>query len=351
MSVRVFAVAVATALVAAAPVAAQQRGTMEFGAFASGASFDNALSLDKAVGGGGRVGMFLDPRWALEFEKGEMKASRPDGLAKVNVGIVAGRLVVSPFKAGPLAFLLGAGGGVSTETNFLHSYGFDALAGARIALGDNAALRVDGVFDWLANEKWKSYQSVRVGLSLYRHPTRAVRTITETRTRPQPIVTNSDSVSGAETARLRARDAALTALRDSLYSSVVTARAYTSAETMSTMEAPIHFAFNKSTLTDSAKALLDAKVAVARANPAMTIIMLGYTDVKGTDAYNMELGTRRAQAAKDYIVKQGILPYRVILETRGERRQIAGSAGAEGEAPNRRAIFRLLIAPDVILKQ
>ena len=57
----------------------------------------------------------------------------------------------------------------------------------------------------------------------------------------------------------------------------------------------------------------------------MTIIMLGYTDVKGTDAYNMALGTRRAQAAKDYIVSKGVPANRVILETRGERRQIAGT--------------------------
>jgi outer membrane protein OmpA-like peptidoglycan-associated protein len=97
--------------------------------------------------------------------------------------------------------------------------------------------------------------------------------------------------------------------------------------------------------------LLDEKVAVFRANPAMTIVMLGYTDVKGTDAYNMALGTRRAQAAKDYIVSKGIAPSRVVIDSRGERQQIANSAGAEGEAPNRRAIFRLLITPDVIEKK
>jgi outer membrane protein OmpA-like peptidoglycan-associated protein len=284
--------------------------------------------------------MFLDPRWSLEFEKAEMKANRPDGLAKVNVGIVAGRVMLTPFTAGRLAFLVGAGGGVSTETNFLHSYGLDALVGTRIALGPDAALRVDGVWDWLANENWKSYKSVRVGVSVYRHSLRRTRTVTRT------IVTHDDSVSAWETARLRDRDVALQALRDSLRG----VRAFTSAATLETMETEIHFAFDKSELTDSAKALLDAKVEVFRANPAMTIILLGYTDVKGRDAYNMGLGERRAEATKTYILAQGIAANRVIIESKGEREQIPNSAGKEGEAPNRRAIFRLMIAPDVIKK-
>ena len=342
MSVRTLATVV-TALICAVPAAAQQRGTIEFGAFASAASFDQALSLKSAVGGGGRVGMFLDPRWSLEFEKAEMKASRPDGLAKVNVGVLSSRLMATPFRAGPLAFLVGAGAGVSTETNFLHSYGLDALVGAKFALGDNAALRIDGVMDWLANENWKSYKSVRVGFSLYRHATRPTRTLPGRTV----MLTPDDSVSAAETNRLRARDAALLQLRDSLQG----VRAYTSSETMETMETEIHFAFDKSVLTDSAKKLLDDKVQVFRDNPAMTIVLLGYTDVKGKDAYNMGLGGRRAEAAKTYILAQGIKENRVIIESKGEREQIANTEGKAGEAPNRRAIFRLMIAPDIIRKQ
>lgn len=336
MSVRTLTMVVAV-LVCAAPAAAQERGTMEFGAFGSAASFDDALSLTSAYGGGGRIGMFLSPRWSLEFEKGEMRASRPNGLANVNVGILAGRVTAVPFRAGAVSLLLGAGAGVSTETNFLHSYGVDALLGAKLALGENAALRVDGVFDWLANEDWKTYQTVRVGLTLYRH---ASRTVQVAQVAQAPIM-HDDSVSAGETLRLRARDAALRALRDSL-------NAAPSAATMATMEAQIHFAFDKSELTDSAKRVLSDKVALFRANPEMTIVMSGYTDVTGSDAYNMELGARRAQAAKDYIVAYGIPSNRVIIESRGERQQIANSAGPAGEALNRRAIFRLLIGPDAV---
>ncbi len=216
MSVKAIAVGLA-ALVCALPAAAQDRGTMEFGAFASAASFDNALSLKTGVGGGGRIAMFMDPRWSAEFEKAEMRASRPNGLNNVNVGILAGRLMLVPLRSGPVSLLVGAGAGISTETNFLHSYGVDGLVGAKYALTDNAALRVDGVWDWLANESWKSYRSVRFGLSLFRQPNHVMRTVTVMSPAPAPmVIAHEDSVSADETRRLRANDAALHTLRDSL---------------------------------------------------------------------------------------------------------------------------------------
>jgi hypothetical protein len=190
---------------------------MEFGAFASGASFNNDLSLKTGYGGGGRIGMFLDPRWSIEFEDAEMRATRPNGLKSVNVGILSGRLVTVPFSSGSLSFLLGGGLGVSTETNFMHSYGPDLLVGARYALSNSTALRVDGVYDWLANEQWKSYRSVRVGVSLFRRPAGEVRTVTVISPAPAPVmIAREDSVSAGETRRLRDREAAYRTLRDSL---------------------------------------------------------------------------------------------------------------------------------------
>lgn len=215
MSIRALMVGVAT-LLWAVPAAAQQRGTMEFGAFASAATFDDALSLKTGYGGGGRIGMFLDPRWSIEFEDAEMRASRPNGLKDVNVGILSGRLVAVPFQSGPLSILLGAGAGVSTETNFLHTYGVDALVGAKYALNDRLVLRVDGVWDWLANEDWKSYGSLRLGLSMYRNPRPEIRTVTVVTPAPPPVVIREENVSASELARLRASDAALRVLRDSL---------------------------------------------------------------------------------------------------------------------------------------
>lgn len=344
MSIRTLTIGVA-ALVLAVPAGAQQRGTMEFGAFGSVASFDNALSLKSAYGGGGRIGMFLHPRWSIEFEDAEMRATRPHGLKDVNVGLLSGRLVAVPIQSSKLSVLLGAGAGVSTETNFLHSYGLDVLGGVKIALGDNAALRVDGVLDWLANYDWKMYKSLRVGISLYRHPKTEVRTVTVTAPAPPPqMMMPDDSVSAAETRRLRAANAALLALRDSLRNAPEPGM--TAAE-MATMEARIHFAFDKSVLTDSARTILDQKVLVFRANPEMTISIVGHTDIAGTDTYNLALGTRRAEAAKAYIVSKGISANRIVIESRGENQPVTEAAGRAAQAPNRRAVFRIVIAPDV----
>lgn len=335
---KVFTAGIAV-LVCATPAAAQSRGTIEFGAFGSTASFDNALSLKTGFGGGGRIGMFLDPRWSLEFENAEMRATRPNGLKDVNVGILSGRAVAVPFKRGALSLLAGVGAGVSTETNFLHSYGVDVLAGAKFALNDHVALRVDGVYDWLANEDWKSYRSIRAGLTLYRHPSRMSRSVAVTSTMP---MLHADSVSAMETRRLRTRDAALSALRDSLSRA---SQSLTDAMA-ATMEAQIHFAFDKSELTDSARAILDEKVVLFRADPTMSITILGHTDRAGTNAYNMALGARRAQAASAYIVARGIDASRVITGSRGESQPVTDSQSEAGRASNRRAMFQLVIAPD-----
>ena len=237
----------AVALVLAQSASAQERGTVEFGAFGSAATFDKNLTLNTGYGGGGRVGMYLDRMWVMEFEDAEMRASRPNALKDVNVGILSGRLVAAPVISGGLSLLLGAGAGVSTETNFLHSYGVDALVGAKYAMTDNVSLRVDGVFDWLANQDWKTYKSVRVGLSVFRHPNQSTHTIV---TMPAPMMMqHDDSVSAEETRRLRARDLALRQLRDSLSNAP---RVLTPATT-AVMQATIRFAFNSSELTDSAK--------------------------------------------------------------------------------------------------
>lgn len=344
MSIRVCTLGFA-AMIWALPAAAQERGTMEFGAFGSAAKFDSALTLKTGYGGGGRIGMYLDHNVAIEFEDAEMRASRPGGLKDVNVGILSGRLVAAPFRSGSFALLVGAGAGVSTETNFLHTYGVDALVGARLGLTENVSLRVDGVWDWLANQDWQQYKSIRAGLSVYRHPAQRERIVTRTIETPAPapmMMMHEDSVSAAETRRLRDRDAALRALRDSLDR----ARMTPSPAVVKIMEATIHFAFNKSTLSPAAKEILDEKVAVFNANPDLSIMMVGYTDVVGKDKYNMALGERRAEAARNYLIAHGIAASRVMLESKGERAQIPGTAGKAGEAANRRAIFRLIMAQD-----
>lgn len=338
MSLRTLTIAFA-ALVIAVPAAAQQRGTIEFGAFASAGRFDKALTLDQGFGGGGRIGAFLTPRTSLEFEKGEMRATRTLGLRDVNVGILSARLTQIFARTGGLSLMIGAGAGASTETNFMHTYGVNALVGGKIRIGKNAAFRADLINDWLANEDWKAYQRVQVGLVLYRNPFHVTRIVNV----EAPAMIHSDSVSAEEQARRRRAEAAYLALRDSL-NQPRAAVAPSSVSALATMEEKIHFDTDKSILTAEAQAILDSKVLVFLANPDMRIVIVGAADERAPDAYNMMLGQRRSDAAKAYLVTKGVDPVRIEVTTVGERQPTAVGVTPEAQALNRRAEFRLLIA-------
>jgi outer membrane protein OmpA-like peptidoglycan-associated protein len=335
------------ALMCTAPAAAQERGTMELGAFASAASFDQSLSLKSGYGAGGRVAMFLTPRWGLEFEMAEIRATRPAGFEDVNVGILGGRLMAVPIKMGGLSILGGVGAGVSTQTYFLHSYGMDLLVGGKYALGRNAAVRVDGVWDWLSNADWKTYKTVRVGLSFFRHPPERATTAKVPESPPPQrtsgMIVSADSVSANEARQLRDSVAALRALRDSLKNVPVTALAPTAL--LATMRAEISFAADKSVLTDTAKTLLDQIVLILRANPRISVRVLGLANIVHADDSTMALGARQAQAAKDYIVARGITATRVLVETKGNRLPSAVEIEAAGGR-----IFWLLIASETARK-
>jgi outer membrane protein OmpA-like peptidoglycan-associated protein len=118
------------------------------------------------------------------------------------------------------------------------------------------------------------------------------------------------------------------------------------AASIATMEELVHFAYDKSDLSDSARATLDSKVKVFQSNPAMRILIVGHTDDRGTGSYNLELGTRRAEAVRDYLVAQGVATSRIDLETRGETQPMASGSSAGAMAQNRRDAFTILLVVD-----
>lgn len=157
-----------------------------------------------------------------------------------------------------------------------------------------------------------------------------------------PVVA-PDSVSAAETARLRAVETSYQGLRDSLALPKPVPPA-SSAEALATMEQKIFFENNRSDLTDSAKAILNDKITIFGANPAMRIVIVGFASQPGTNTYNMALGLKRAEAAKAYLVLQGIDPVRIEIATRGEGELAAEGRTEVANAANRRGQFRLLTA-------
>ncbi|GAB6909734.1 Outer membrane porin F [Desulfosarcina cetonica] len=101
----------------------------------------------------------------------------------------------------------------------------------------------------------------------------------------------------------------------------------------------IHFAFDSAVLTPDSFAILDQIVDALNTYPNLNVLVEGHTDSIGTNAYNLKLSKRRAQAVVDYLVSKGISPSRLSSEGFGEERPIASNKTAEGRAHNRRVQF------------
>ena len=97
------------------------------------------------------------------------------------------------------------------------------------------------------------------------------------------------------------------------------------------------FDFDKSVIKPEGRQLLDGLVGkINKEFNLEVIIAVGHTDSIGTDAYNLKLGQRRAEAVKAYLVTRGIEKTRVYTDSKGERQPIADNKTAQGRAKNRR---------------
>ena len=97
-----------------------------------------------------------------------------------------------------------------------------------------------------------------------------------------------------------------------------------------------YFDFDKSNLTPETKAELDRVAKIMQDNPGVVLELQGNTDSVGTDAYNMALGKRRADAVFDYLKSKGINPNRLKEASFGEGKPVASNATDSGRAQNRR---------------
>jgi outer membrane protein OmpA-like peptidoglycan-associated protein len=93
---------------------------------------------------------------------------------------------------------------------------------------------------------------------------------------------------------------------------------------------------------DSAKLRLDADEILDKAAATLKewgdvkVEVAGYTDSNNTDAYNLELSNRRANAVRDYLISKGVNASRLTAKGYGEANPIADNGTSEGRAKNRR---------------
>ncbi|HEX9215373.1 MAG TPA: peptidoglycan-associated lipoprotein Pal [Gemmatimonadales bacterium] len=174
---------------------------------------------------------------------------------------------------------------------------------------------------------------------------------------PQAPTPNADSAAAAARARADS-EAAAQAERDRQAAAEreraeqqrradsLAALARSSEEVRTTLATMIHFDYDKSNVRSDDTGALDQKVAILQANPELRIRVGGHCDERGSDEYNLALGNRRAQSAKQYLVSHGIDAGRIETQSWGEEKPLVDGHDESAWSQNRRDEFEVISGGD-----
>ena len=109
------------------------------------------------------------------------------------------------------------------------------------------------------------------------------------------------------------------------------------ADTLATIGNTVYFSYDSAALDGNSKGSLFRQAAFLNANPTLTVTIEGHCDERGTREYNLALGERRAAAARDYLLAQGVNPARIKVISYGKERPAMAGSNEESWAKNRRA--------------
>lgn len=101
----------------------------------------------------------------------------------------------------------------------------------------------------------------------------------------------------------------------------------------------VYFDFDRYNIRPDAAAVLNAKANFMSKYNGVTVEIQGHCDERGTEAYNMALGDRRAKAAYNYMVNAGVSGARMSTISYGEERPLDPGHNEAAWARNRRAQF------------
>ncbi|MEQ8555924.1 MAG: OmpA family protein [Cyclobacteriaceae bacterium] len=105
----------------------------------------------------------------------------------------------------------------------------------------------------------------------------------------------------------------------------------------------IYYDLDKATIREDAALVLDSLVTIMNDNPDIYVELGSHTDVRADDAYNMDLSYRRARAAVQYMINNGIDASRITAKGYGESQLVIENAITEEEhQKNRRTEFKVL---------
>ena len=101
----------------------------------------------------------------------------------------------------------------------------------------------------------------------------------------------------------------------------------------------VYFNVDSSVLLPDARRALHRKIRWLLEHPEATVVVEGHCDARGTSAYNRQLGARRAEATRAFLIAQGIAPGRIQVVSLGKARPDVPGWGARIWFYNRRAEF------------
>ena len=100
----------------------------------------------------------------------------------------------------------------------------------------------------------------------------------------------------------------------------------------------VFFATNETILTTASRETLRKQAAWLRQNPDVTVVVEGHADERGTREYNLALGERRANAARDYLMTYGISGKRISVISYGKEKPVNPKSSPLAWSQNRRSV-------------
>jgi peptidoglycan-associated lipoprotein len=100
----------------------------------------------------------------------------------------------------------------------------------------------------------------------------------------------------------------------------------------------VFFATNETVLTTASRETLRKQAAWLRKNSKITVVLEGHADERGTREYNLAIGERRANSAKDYLMTYGISSDRISIISYGKERPVDSGSNPLSWSKNRRSV-------------
>ena len=100
----------------------------------------------------------------------------------------------------------------------------------------------------------------------------------------------------------------------------------------------VFFATNETVLTTASRETLRKQAAWLRKNSKISIVLEGHADERGTREYNLAIGERRANSAKDYLMTYGISSDRISVLSYGKEKPVDSGSNPLAWSKNRRSV-------------